>query len=251
MICRYIDEKINKIRKKGKGLKRSSSHSPHFHNHVIIQSPHTKLRPYHKLSSSPKNKFDSLLLQYIMEVRPDSLPKTPYSSPSLVPSITTISEHSHQSQQIIKNERNNYKNDHLKKGTSYYEQRDYINDILEEDMELSNNILMTIIKDYNRYMNKITNQDYFISRSNLILREYINTNDFKADNIYQAYDFIILGNVVSFWIFYKFLIDDASLNTNYLLYYLELNNVSSNRDDIFNIEIDILKSIDYCVMRFV
>lgn len=222
MISKFIDEKINKIINKKTGLKRSLSHPPFCSfPDDLISSPDSPCPPY-------------------------SLPPSPSPNPN-----PDICQSPHPTLRPY-HKLNNYLPECLKKSTiTDHPQKNYITDILEEDMGLINDIIMTIITDYDRYTNKITNPDYFIIKANSILREYIDVNDFKTDNIYQAYIFIILGNMVSFWIFYKFLIDDSSLNVNYLLYYLELNNVASKAEDIFNIEIDILKSINYSVMRFI
>lgn len=255
MIYKFIDEKINKLRKRRNKTICSSlqSHSPITSVHQL-QSPNHQLRPYY--TSSPKHPPTPILLQYPLTM-PRQIQSEIHTSPSLFPSVLTFSETSISSTTtpsshiITKNEIEDYLDDRFKKSTTEYSPRNYINDIVEDDIELSNNVIMEIITDYNKYTNNITNPDYFISRANLILKEYINVNDFKSDNIYQAYNFIILGNVVSFWILYKFLIDDTSINTHYLGYHLSLNNVSSNTDLICNIELDILESINYCVLKFV
>lgn len=135
----------------------------------------------------------------------------------------------------------------LKKGTTEHSR-------LREDIEFSNDIIINIINDYNRCTNKITDINYFISKSNEILLEYINSTDLKIDNIYEAYDayeFIILSNIVSFWIFYKFMIEDNSLNANFLEYHINLNDIYFNMKHIIDLELDILKTINYELYRFV
>ena len=223
MICKFIDKKINKMRN---NTNRSSSHS---HSPIAsvhqLQSPNHQLRPYY--TSSPKYPPTPLLLQY-----PMTMPRLHTSIPSHI---------------ITKKEIEYNLEESLKKSTT----KNYIRDILDEDMELSNQILIAIIVDYNRYTNTITDPDYFVCRANEILLEYTNINEFNSDNLYQAYNFIILANIVSFWIFYKFMIDDKKINTKYLQYYLNLNNVILDTDVILNIEIDILKTIDYNLLRFI
>lgn len=257
--------------------------SPYPHSQLQFQSPHKYLRPYY--TSSPINPPTPILLQYPLSVShtspslfPSSItyeypPHFYYSHP--IPSSTTtttvpISEtvhvstptsdsdsavtlpliHAEHHNSITPKDLEEYFTERIKKGTSYIP-KNYIRDILDEDMELSNEILITIIDDYNKYGNKITDPYYFINIANKILLEYIEVNDFKTDNIYQAYNFIILGSIVSFWIFYKFMIDDNTINISYLQYYLHLNNVILDRATMLNLEIDILQSIDYSVLKFI
>lgn len=283
--------KILKCKKwRTREARRSSSQSPlKSRSHPGLQSPHKHLRPYY--TSSPINPPTPIIIQYPLSKPsslPSTSPSTSYeyhpilsfSDPILIPnrnyniisrnysltpvptpislshisispvlsSTKTIQTRHHIS--ITPKDLDEYFAERFKKGTSYLP-KNYIRDILDEDMELSNEILITIIADYNRDKNRITDPDYFISAANRILLEYIDVNDFKTDNIYQAYNFIILGSVVSFWIFYKFMIDDNTININCLQYYLNLNNVNLDRDTILNLEIDILQTIDYNVLKFI
>jgi hypothetical protein len=266
MLCKLIDEKLKtlkcKNRKKSeesepnpfaRSLSQPSSSprplspfSPFSRNKIPkLQSPHKSLRPYY--TSSPINPPTPVLIKYPISTQYSSRP------PSLFPSTISFSQ---QTPHPLESSSTETESDPLsvslkKSTTEQPSPPNYITNILEEDMDLSNQILLTMITDYNNYTNKITDADYFISRANAILLEYIEANEFRTDNIYQAYNFIILGSMVSFWIFYKFMIDDNTINTNYLNYYLTLNNVDLDIDTILNIEIDILKTIDYNILKFI
>jgi len=218
-----------------------------------VQSPHPQLRPYH--SSSPIRR-DSLF-----SPSPSSSPQPQphYTSPSLFPSTITFNESIETiKSSVISSDSNNsiyYSPVSLKKSTIHHSSSvstaNYITQILDEDMTFSNSIVLNIIEDYNKYSNKISDIDYFISRSNSILSEYINNDDFYTNNLYQAYNFITLVNVVSFWIFYKFMIDDSSLNIHFLGYHLTENNILLSTKNILDMELDILNSIDYNILKYI
>lgn len=255
MISNIINHKL-KIKKILLKTKRSSSHPPPSirklynvcstdspplesdYKYPEVQSPHPQLRPYH--SSSPIRGRSSSSL-----------------SPSLFPSTITFNE-STESESIkstvISSDSNNSIYDSpvcLKKSTTPPPAANYISQILDEDMTFSNTIVSNIIEDYNKYSNKISDIDYFISRSNSILSHYMNNNDFYTNNLYEAYNFITLVNVVSFWIFYKFMVDDSSLNVHLLGYHLTENNIPIYSNTILDMELDILKSIDYNILKYV
>lgn len=139
----------------------------------------------------------------------------------------------------------------LKKSTTLSPLENFISQILDEVMMFSNKIVLNIIEDYNKSSNQISDIDYFISRSNYILSAYVNNNPFYTNNIYEAYDYITLVNVVSFWIFYKFMVNDDSLDVHLLTYHLTKNNIPIYSDTILDIELDILKSIDYRILKYV
>jgi len=259
MISNIINHKL-KIKKILLKARRSSSHPPPSirklynicstdspslesdYKYPEVQSPHPQLRPYH--SSSPIRDHSSF-------------PQPRCTSPSTITFNESTESESIKST-VISPDSNNSIYDSLeclKKSTIHYSASasttNYITQILDEDMTFSNSIVLQIIEDYNKYSNKISDVDYFISRSNSILSEYINNNDFYTNNLYQAYNFITLVNVVSFWIFYKFMIDDYSLNIHFLGYHLSENNIPLSTNNILDMEIDILNSIDYNVLKFI
>ena len=133
--------------------------------------------------------------------------------------------------------------------------QDYINELLENDIEFSNDVIRDIILHYNKYTNRIDNIDYFINSSNKILFDYSNkTNaNSKIDNIYDAYNYVFLCNVVSFWIFFKFMIESSEyyINVYFLQNQLAEYNIYINSSEILEMELKILKVIDYNVLRFI
>jgi len=133
--------------------------------------------------------------------------------------------------------------------------QDYINELLENDIKFVNDVIRDIILHYNKYTNKIDNIDYFINSSNKILFDYsnkINPNT-KIDNLYDAYNYIFLCNVVSFWIFFKFMIDSSEyyINVYFLQNQLAEYNIYVDKNEILDMELKILKAIDYNILRFI
>lgn len=133
--------------------------------------------------------------------------------------------------------------------------QDYINELLENDLEYSNDVIRDIILHYNKYTNKINNIDYFISSTNKILFDYTNKTNTtsKINNIYDAYNYVFLCNIVSFWIFFKFMIDSSEyyINVYYLQNHLAEYNIYINSTEILKMELKILKAIDYNILRFI
>lgn len=264
MISNIINHKL-KIKKILLKTKRSSSHPPpsirklynicstdsppleSVYKYPEVQSPHPQLRPYH--SSSPIRGRSS-------SSSSSSSPSSPQprcTSPSTI-TFNECPESESIKSTVISSDSNNFIYDSpvcLKKSTTPPPAANYISQILDEDMTFSNTIVSNIIEDYNKYSNKISDIDYFISRSNSILSDYINNNDFYTNNLYEAYNFITLVNVVSFWIFYKFMVDDSSLNVHLLGYHLTENNIPIYSNTILDMELDILKSIDYNILKYV
>ena len=209
-----------------KHLKRSNS-EPILSRLYYLQSPHKTLRPFSSFSSLSKS----------------------LSSP--VSSSFFISSHykpyNLDTKRLDENQREKLISICLKKGTTEHSR-------LMEDINFGNDIIINIIRDYNRFNDKILDVQYFISKSNEILLEYINSTDLNISAIYEAYDayeFIILSNVVSFWIFYKFMVDDNSLNTSFLEYHINLSEIYFNMKHIIYLELDILKTIKYEIYRFI
>lgn len=97
--------------------------------------------------------------------------------------------------------------------------------------------------------------DYFINSSNKILFEYTNkvNRSTEIDNIYDVYNYVFLCNVVSFWIFLKFMIENtySYINIYYLQNQLAEYNIYIDSNKIVEMELKILKAIDYNILRFI
>jgi hypothetical protein len=122
-------------------------------------------------------------------------------------------------------------------------------DIYDNEIIYSNNIIKEIIDathDFNEIDINDTNK--LIKLSNNLLLSYI-LHYFNVNSIHdyqEAIDFIILSSIVSFWITYKFITNVNCIDVFILQLYS-----GYDYKIILEKELDILKSFDYNIYRFI